>query len=529
MLDIGQPQINYTGVYKALVENNVDPTDCGKLQVRIEGIHSFDGNLCPVDSLPWAIPALPLAWSGGYNIYNKDHPIDGDPESNEVPRYNPHPPALLPNDTAPVANFSEVNKPELFVDQLANACGTGGHYTVPKRGNWVYVMFLYGDHMKPIYFSMAPSAKDWNMQKEFRSNRIQQKIDEITEFRDEFEPRDEKVGSDFADRAKIEVKVDKPKLELKPLDHSNGNTNRDVTCTTSANGTMIVIDNRNGKEQIYIIHKNYMEYTDDSGNRKIYVGRSRDTNPELVLDKDEPSNYEIGIEGNHELHILGNYDIYSKGRIHLQCDSHIQIDAHDSVGIVSRKGDIDVVLESGHINVGIENGDFNAFVKNHSNIHIGGDANIKVDGNMVGEIGKGCDVSVVDDLKIKAKNVNITTEEDILFNCNTFNITNNKMIISGEVDIGKSVKIGGTVDIKSSTTIGSQLRVGGSVDIAGTLINKGRAELGSPVIAYGLQVVNGSASGRGGSPVAPSSPKNATNPKTVERTTSPATSKNYNE
>jgi hypothetical protein len=67
----------YNNIQIGVVENNVDPTNAGRVQVRIIGLHStnrLDSNTdgIPVEKLPWAIPANPiqggsisgLGWSG---------------------------------------------------------------------------------------------------------------------------------------------------------------------------------------------------------------------------------------------------------------------------------------------------------------------------------------------------------------------------------------------------------------------------------------------------------------------------------
>jgi hypothetical protein len=50
------------GFYRALVEDNADPQDAGRLRVRILGIHSMDMTEAPTENLPWAEPVLPLSF-----------------------------------------------------------------------------------------------------------------------------------------------------------------------------------------------------------------------------------------------------------------------------------------------------------------------------------------------------------------------------------------------------------------------------------------------------------------------------------
>ena len=47
-------------LYFGVVENILDPLQCGRAQVRIFGLHSDDKNLLPTENLPWALPILPI-------------------------------------------------------------------------------------------------------------------------------------------------------------------------------------------------------------------------------------------------------------------------------------------------------------------------------------------------------------------------------------------------------------------------------------------------------------------------------------
>jgi hypothetical protein len=63
--DIGNSIFTFPGNYRAIVEDNEDPLDIGRVRVRILGMHSLDPKETPVDHLPWAEPCLPylfLRW-----------------------------------------------------------------------------------------------------------------------------------------------------------------------------------------------------------------------------------------------------------------------------------------------------------------------------------------------------------------------------------------------------------------------------------------------------------------------------------
>jgi len=515
---------NFTGIFRGIVEDNSDPLDSGRVRVRIWQLHTEDGKELPVDSLPWAEPALGLYWSGGGNILNKDH-SGKTPDQNDI-RYNPSPPGDSPEtQTLPSANSifdkgtdSNSGKTKTqteFYDNFGNVCGTGGFFTVPKRGNWVFLFFENGNHMKPIYFAMAPSGTDWNTQKSFRSGEINQKINQIDGFKQQFEPRKEAIGDDWAKNAKVDALVEKPKLSIKPIDVDT--PNRDVSCLTSLNGTSIIVDNSSGKEQIFIIHKNYMENTDDEGNRKVYIGKRNHNEPEnsknpvnpLIKDPDVNTNYEIGVEGNHILHVFGNYDMYIKGRTHIQCDEHVQIDARKSVGIVSRTGDCDIILEKGNLNIDVQNGYVDARIKNNLNAHIEGSANLLIDKDLKATVKGNSDILIEKDAKINAQNADILINGDTKLTTNNMDINAAEVKISGNLHIGGNNIIGGNCDIGGTARIRQNMYVQTGIDCGGYLRNRGIADIGSPVIAHGLIVSTGQGSGTGAGANSPSTPSQA--------------------
>lgn len=512
--NFNRSNFSFPGIYRGVVEDNADPLDVGRLRVRIREIHSIDGNDIPVEQLPWAEPAIGLYWSGGKNILNRDHKADEEPDKPEA-RYNPNPPApnpkppRYPKENGIIKKGASATDPTV-IDEYGNACGTGGFFTVPKRGNWVFLFFENGNHMKPIYFAMAPNKKDWDFQKDFRDSEISNKIKQLKEFKEEFEPRKEVKGKGWASDARVNSLVDKPKFNILPVNDVGPNTNRDITCMTSLNGTTIVIDNRLTREQIFIIHKNCMEYTDTEGNKKFYVGKSRGHTQKNTNDPDTPSNYEVGVEGNHSLHVFGNYDIYSHGRTNIQCDEHVQIDAKKSVGIVSREGDVDIIVEKGSINADVQSGDINVNVASNFNAQINGNANIKVDKNMKATVGQNADIKVGQSTKLTSSSLDVKCTGKVNIEATDgMDITTNNLKISGNLHVGGFARISRTCDIGQNTTIGSILKVSRGIDCGGYLYNSGMANLGSPVIANGLQVQIGQGSGTGGTPTNPDSPSNA--------------------
>jgi hypothetical protein len=57
--------------YKGIIENNLDPQNLQRVQVRIMGIHNFNEAELPSVVLPWAEPALPISGyvDGGYGDF----------------------------------------------------------------------------------------------------------------------------------------------------------------------------------------------------------------------------------------------------------------------------------------------------------------------------------------------------------------------------------------------------------------------------------------------------------------------------
>lgn len=519
---------NFNGIYRALVEDNDDPSDSGKVRVRVFGIHSFESPAPPVNKLPWALPALGLSWSGGYNIKNKDYKNSSDAIVDG--RYEEGNQSMVLGAGQNSKEFTPDNsdKSNVYQDAKSNACATGGDFVVPKRGNWVFVFFEGGNHEYPVYFATAPLKRDWDFTKEWRTNKLDSKIQQIEGFKDNFEPRDEALPdkSSWAKEAKVDSQVDKPKLKVIPPkeDGKSDRTNKDIQCVTSANGTTIIVDNQSGKEQIFVIHKNYMEYTDKDGNRKIYVGKKRVkegqvTESETIAnDSETPSNYEIGVEGNHELHILGNFDLYVKGRTHIQCDSHVQIDAKSNVGVVVREGDVDLIVEKGNVNADIA-GNVNAEIKENLNAHVVKNTNIKVDGDLNATVNGSSDFTLTGKVKIQSSDDVNLIANNVLVQCTELGISGN-VKIDGTLEVSRNTSIGGSLNAVGNTVLGSNLSVTSNVSCGGSLRNRGPVDLGSPVILRGVQVLPGIGTGAGGIPVYPTSPNVPTTPSVTEKTDS---------
>jgi hypothetical protein len=438
---IDKQLVTYYGNFRALVVDDEDPRDVGRIKVRVIGVYQ---ETVPHEDLPWAIPALSMYRSGGDNT-------------------NPS------------------RSTDITLDKLAtsfNNTGTGGIFTVPARGNHVWIWFDQGNHMHPVYFAMCATENDFLKQKQYIKDKINTKIEQIKKLKSKFTPENEVGGTDWGDLAYINARqglttsgingknnistgikitggkytqaklnISTPNmydvvdvatgtdltLDIKPLnDEETGvnrskspykftdeqekagdtgrNINRYVTSFTTQGGTTIIIDNREGQENYYMIHKNYMENIDQDGSRKIFIGRN-DPKHEYVkgakndyrnTSTDTRSNDELAVDGDKKIHVLGNFVTYIKGNILTQCDKNMQIDVNDSYGIRLKKGDFDIILngetdqkrdnnserenskkeQKGDLNINIQKGMMQIHAKENANIHVEGNVNLKVEKDM---------------------------------------------------------------------------------------------------------------------------------------------------
>ncbi len=506
--NFSKSDFSFPGIHRGIVEDNADPLDLGRVKIRIYEIHNLDGNETSIDNIPWATPALGLSWSGGYNVYNKDHKN----ETPDVPgnRYDPGSNSKVSGTNQSASQTSTPNNTKFSPeedDSLLNSYGTGGQFVVPKRGNWVFLFFEGGNHMNPVYFAMAPAGRDWDAQKNWRTKEIKEKTDQIAEFRKDFKPRKKSEPSDsetWAPNTIVNALVDQPKLVIPEIQQTD--SNRDIFCTTSAQGTTVVIDNRYKKERIYVIHKNFIDFIDENGNKKLYAGKSRNKVDPGSLDPNEPSNYEIGIEGTHELFVGGNYNVYAKGDVNIQVDGNAQIDVKKNVGIVSREGDIDLIVETGNFNADIKgNADIN--IGKNANIKVNEDANLLVKKNMKATINGSLDAIVNGNSKIQIDgDLDTTVKGTAKINSKSIDITSPDVKISGNVHIGGQINVTGDANITGNCKVQQVVYAVIGADIGGYLYNRGLADLGGPVIAHQLIVTSGVGRGTGRTPARASTP-----------------------
>jgi len=482
-----KPSYSLDGIYRGIVENNADPLDAGRVQVRVFGVHDTNGSKTPVIQLPWAKPALGLSWSGGYNNNNIDH-INSTPD---VPgdRYDPGSSSTVAGTDFTASKYPTIDPTKFAaesIDPFGNACGTGGQFVVPKRGNWVFLFFDGGNHMEPYYFAMAPMERDWSTTKSQRTVIIEEKIQAIKKFRTEFNPRDVAIPlpDSWASSAVVNPRIDKPVINIPEITQSD--SNRDITTTTSAQGTTVVIDNRNGKERIYVIHKNHIDFIDEAGNKKEFNGKNGSTG----------TNQEVGIEGDYEIYIAGKYKLYPIGDIFIQCDSNVQIDAKKNVGIVVREGDVDVIVEKGALNAEIQQ---NVNVNCHGNMNakVTKNVSLMVDGNLAATVKGSTDVNAVGDVSVNAgKDVNLIAAGKVKMAASEIDVTGN-VKINGDLSVVGAAYVRGDMNITGNCIVSQISYAVLGIDCGGFIRNRGPADLGAPLTAHGLIVLPGVATGTG--------------------------------
>jgi len=200
--------------------------------------------------------------------------------------------------------------------------------------------------------------------------------------------------------------------------------NRDITTMVTKGGTTIVIDNREGQENFYLVHKNYLFNVDEFGSVKEFCGQNNVEQPRSptyngeeeedglqdTTDEEVRADKELGVSGQYKIHVLGNFSTYTKGNAFMQVDRNMQIDVNDSYGVRVRKGDVDIVIEGegqdeeggdaddprgegsegvegpkedqfGDLNVAVKNGNIELYCKKNANIHVGGQCNLRTEGD----------------------------------------------------------------------------------------------------------------------------------------------------
>lgn len=506
LTQLEKPKYTLTGMYRGLVEDNDDPLDAGRVKVRVFGVS--DDPLISVSQLPWAEPALNMHWSGGYNVRNADSKPLGDAN------YSPGANSKVAGTDDKSIESADLARDGVYAEEKAdarwNACGTGGQFVVPKRGNKVFLFFEAGNPMKPIYFAMATDARDWRTQKDVVGADIFQKLAQLKAFSTDFLTEEAKnldttpaPKDNWASGALVDSKTKSPSITISPI--ISEHPNKDMYSVTSPNGTTIIIDNSKGKEKLYLIHKNTIDHIDQDGNKKLYVGKSHSKLNAFTTESETniPCNFEIGVEGNHDIYVAGNWKVYAIGDIGIKSQGNIQIESAKNVGISVQNGDIDLIVKNGNINAQVA-GNINANVTENANIKVDGNCNVKIAGDLKASIGGAANITCTTNTNIQTKgDMNLTVGGSFKLSATSIDMVSPTMKMSGEMNIGGNTKVTGTVSATQDVVAGNTLYSTVGIDTGGFLRNRGPADIGSPVTAHILQVIGGAGSGTGRPPESP--------------------------
>ncbi|MCS7317003.1 MAG: hypothetical protein NZZ41_01610 [Candidatus Dojkabacteria bacterium] len=363
ILDLSEEDLFvFPGNYRAIVEDNEDPIDIGRVRVRILGIHSLDPEETPVEHLPWAEPVLAMYYSGGKNLDCK--------ESGDEKRYSGDGSTFTP----PPRYTAELK--QSFVDSVHKNEGTGGIFTVPRKGSMVWVFFENGDHTRPYYWACASKKADWESQRKKLIKEIKIKRENVEYWRKEFEKLEDKnihKGKDtITANAVVRSTNEKPKLEIFNIQDIE---NFHITSYTSPGGVTHIIVNKKDEEKHYVIHKGHIEYTDHRGQRKIMVGNTGFKNEgDIGISND----FEHLIANNYELHVGGDFEIFVKKSKSVQIEGDMEINVKKQVGIVTREGNISIIVEKGDCNLDVK-GNINIAATDNIQLHAGKNLVIRAD------------------------------------------------------------------------------------------------------------------------------------------------------
>jgi hypothetical protein len=401
----------FPGFYRAIIEDNEDPIDVGRVRVRIFGMHSLDPQETPVEHLPWAEPCLPLYYSGGQNLDNQLQGSEGRYTGGGSEPFQP------PDKTSDIPTYA-------FSDETMEEYGTGGILTVPKKGNMVWIFFEGGDHMRPHYFAMATKKPDWERQKQKIVEDIKTKRENAEAWREVFESivdKNQHTGSVPAQAALLETntRVEMPKLEFFNVDEE---TNYNMTSYTSPGGITHVIVNTDGKERHYICHKSELQYMEHTGQSKRIVGNLGFATSQNV--NTDPNDFEELIANNYELHIGGDMDVFVRKSKSVQIEGDHQVNVGKNLSLVTREGNVNIIVEKGDANVSVNTGKLNAYAagdvqvntESNARINVGQDAFLNVTGNVNAEVSGAISLSSVG-------SISVNSNSEISFKCTKFSIT----------------------------------------------------------------------------------------------------------
>lgn len=430
--NFGQEDFTFPGMYRAIVEDNADPREIGRVRIRIFGIHSFDEEDTPVEHLPWAEPCLSLYYSGGKNLDNKRD----DPEK----RYRPS------GESNQELCWNTKELQEEMVDDTTKGCGSGAIYTTPQKGTQVWIFFENGDHTRPMFFAAAPKKLDWEKQREKLENVIKHKRDIVDELRDKFEndeyTKEHKGANNPVSEAKLKEINEKPKLNIFDIE---GIENEHITSYTSPGGVTHIIVNKKGNERHYLVHKGLIEYTDHNGQCKRLVGKFKDSAMQVEKEKhdgnsSDHNDFQEAISNNYELHIGGDFETHILKSQSVQIDGDMQVNVGKNISFVSREGNVNIMVEKGDCNLSVSEGKVNTYCKDNLQINTDSDAQVNVGGNAVINTKGNIDFKAGGNITFQAGGkLSFSSGGSSSFKCSDFSVSGSSM----QVSCGSSFAVNG--------------------------------------------------------------------------------------
>lgn len=486
--DLSRNTFSFEGNYRAIVEDTEDPLKAGRVRVRIFGIHSPDEKITPVSSLPWAEAALSLYHSGG--ILN-DATINDEVDQNS--RYKPKKEVTS---NVPARNVEKLTPATgSWTDNIMNACGSPGIYTVPRKGSIVWLFFDGANHMFPKYWAAAPRASDWEQQRLKIEEVISEKRDSIQKIKDSItiDSSEYSGKGESTKNAKVATKNKTPKLWIHQLSDVD---NRDITSITSAFGSTYIIVNKQGVERLYVFNKGSAQYVDERGQTKTLIGITNNDGTE------QKNDYQMLGANNLEIHLLGDYCLYAKNNVFLETEGNVEINAKNNIGIVARTGDIDIIVEKANCNID---------VAGNVSIRSAGNTQIEADGDLIAKVTGNADISVQGDVisnvvgsvSVKSSEVNISSDTgvniqspaDVSISCANFKLETTQAV---------SISALTSVDIQANTGILASA-AGSNMALQSGQANIQATQVGINASNIGLQgQINMGSSANGGTATPPS-------------------------
>lgn len=550
---LNEDHLKFNGIYRAIVVATEDPRDIGRVKVHVPGVFPDDMN---VGDYPWAKPAVGVYNSGGDNDLLKEM-SDDQPFDENINDLGTGGVFTVPNIGNTVFVWFDQGNflyPYYFAMEAKEQDWLSQKKNLKEKINTkIEQIDLFSKKFKPEHGASGTKGSDWGDSAYINARQDVSSDGEAPGGRTlSSEPGSEDIGSVKYTPTKVNhsnedtdglesknmtvvkdrVRSNQPTLDIKPLyDKENEeperlligddadidykknphvypkswkvddvienqrNINRYVTSIMTKGGTTIVIDNRDGQENYYLIHKGYMQNIDQHGSVKEYVGTN------TVDGNTERCDKELGVEGDNKIHVLGNFVTYVKGNKLTQIDKNLQIDVNDSTGIRMKKGDFDIVLngeessdrddnkdsqreggkksQKGDMNIDIQKGNMHVHVNKNINIHSEGNVNLKVDGDLSQEVTGNYSLKVGEAFVVETKEV----------------------VLNGALSTSKDIKSGANVSAGGDFANGTGVSLGGHQHSYRWNWGHGGGEGNS--ITKKPQGSKGATAPKGGSPIEP--------------------------